>query len=245
MCNLYAIMEARAEIARLARAMTDRNNNNPPMTGVYPDYPAPVIVANEDGSREMRNMRWGLPSPAWVGQKNAKDRAAKLKAKGKDYDWEELLRMEPDLGITNVRKTEIDHWQRWMGPKNRCLVPMTSFSEPDQVGGSRKFHWFALDESRPLAFFAGVWTPHACVRKAKTGWEEIEAYGFMTTDARQPVLTYHDKAQPVILTTPDECDLWLSDKPWPEVKHLQRPLPDGVLQVVATDGRQDAVLPVR
>ena len=35
MCNLYAIMEARAEIARLAKAMTDRNNNNPPMPGVY------------------------------------------------------------------------------------------------------------------------------------------------------------------------------------------------------------------
>ena len=31
MCNLYAIMEARAEVARLARAMTDRNNNQPPM----------------------------------------------------------------------------------------------------------------------------------------------------------------------------------------------------------------------
>lgn len=156
-------------------------------------------------------MRWGLPSPAWVTQKAAKERPEKLRAKGKEYDWEELLRMEPDAGITNVRKTEIAHWQQWMGAKNRCLVPMTSFSEPDQVGGSRKFQWFALDESRPLAFFAGVWTPHACVRKVKTGWEEIEVYGFMTTDARQPVLAFHDKAQPVILTSPAEWDLWLSD----------------------------------
>jgi putative SOS response-associated peptidase YedK len=130
-----------------------------------------------------------------------------------------------------------------MGAKNRCLVPMTSFSEPDQVGGSRKFQWFALDEARPLAFFAGVWTPHACVRKVKTGWEEIEAYGFMTTDARQPVRTYHDKAQPVILTSPEEWDLWLSDAPWPEVKHLQRPLEDGVLKLVATDTRSDTAVP--
>ena len=180
--------------------MRDRNNNQPPSPGIYPDYPGPVVLMGEDGQREMRDMRWGLPSPAWVVQKAAKERAEKLRAKGKDYDWDELLRLEPDAGITNVRKTEIAHWQQWMGAKNRCLVPMTSFSEPDQVGGSRKFQWFALDESRPLAFFAGVWTPHACVRKIKTGWEEIEAYGFMTTDARQPVLTYHDKAQPVILT---------------------------------------------
>ena len=33
-CNLYAIMEARAEIARLAWAMTDRKNNQPPMPSV-------------------------------------------------------------------------------------------------------------------------------------------------------------------------------------------------------------------
>jgi hypothetical protein len=50
-------MEARAEIARLARAMTDRNNNQPPMPSVYPDYPAPIIVTANDGSREMRNLR--------------------------------------------------------------------------------------------------------------------------------------------------------------------------------------------
>jgi putative SOS response-associated peptidase YedK len=243
MCNLYAMMRARAEVATAAGAMRDRNNNQPPSPGIYPDYPAPVVLTGEDGQREMRDMRWGLPSPAWVTQKAAKERAEKLRAKGKEYDWEELLRTEPDAGITNVRKTEIAHWQQWMGAKNRCLVPMTSFSEPDQVGGSRKFQWFALDEARPLAFFAGVWTPHACVRKVKTGWEEIEAYGFMTTDARQPVLTFHDKAQPVILTSPAEWDLWLSDASWPEVKHLQRPLEDGVLKLVATDARADPAVP--
>jgi putative SOS response-associated peptidase YedK len=72
---------------------------------------------------------------------------------------------------------------------------------------------------------------------------EIEAFGFMTTDARQPVLTFHDKAQPVILTSPAEWDLWLSDAPWPEVKHLQRPLEDGVLKLVASDARADAAVP--
>ena len=42
MCNLYAMMRARAEVAAIARAM-DRNNNQPPMSGVYPDYSAPVV----------------------------------------------------------------------------------------------------------------------------------------------------------------------------------------------------------
>jgi putative SOS response-associated peptidase YedK len=124
-------MRARAEVATAADTMRDRNNNQPPSPGIYPNYPAPVVLIAEDGQREMRDMRWGLPSPAWVTQKAAKERADKLRAKGKEYDWEELLRMEPDAGITNVRKTEIPHWQQWMGPRNRCLVPMTSFSEPD------------------------------------------------------------------------------------------------------------------
>ncbi len=243
MCNLYAMMRPRAEAAGLVRVMRDRNNNQPPSPDIYPDYAAPVVLVGEDGQREMRDMRWGLPSPAWVVQKAAKERAEKLRAKGKAYDWDELLRLEPDAGITNVRKAEIAHWQQWLGAKNRCLVPMTSFSEPDQVGGSRKFQWFALDETRPLAFFAGVWTPSACVRKAKTGWEDCEAYGFMTTDSRQPVRTYHDKAQPVILTTPAEWDLWLSEAPWSEVQHLQRPLEDGLLKLVATDARSDPAVP--
>ncbi len=37
MCNLYAMMRARAEVAAIARAMTDRNNNQPPLVGLYPD----------------------------------------------------------------------------------------------------------------------------------------------------------------------------------------------------------------
>jgi hypothetical protein len=93
MCNLYAIMEARAEVARLARAMTDRNNNQPPMPGVYPDYPAPVIVTTADGSREMRNLRWGMPTSKQALFKAATERADKLRAKGTEFDFAELLKM--------------------------------------------------------------------------------------------------------------------------------------------------------
>ncbi|KAK0341713.1 hypothetical protein LTR94_025273, partial [Friedmanniomyces endolithicus] len=112
----------------------------------------------------------------------ATKRADKMRAKGKQVDFDELLRMEPDGGTTNVRRTESRHWWPWLAPEHRCLVPFTSFNEPDQVNRTDSA-WFALAEDRPLAFFAGVWTPHACVRKISKGWEEIEAFGFLTTDA--------------------------------------------------------------
>ncbi len=57
------------------------------------------------------------------------------------------------------------------------------------------------------------------------------------------VRTYHAKAMPVILTQEAEWDLWTSGAPWDEVRHLQRPLPEGALKVVATGSRQDDVLP--
>ena len=47
---------------------------------------------------------------------------------------------------------------------------------------------------------------------------------------------------PVILTEPEEWDLWMSDAPWTEVAQLQRPLPDR-LKVVATGGKSDDVVP--
>jgi putative SOS response-associated peptidase YedK len=250
MCNLYAIMRARAEAAKLARAMTDRNNNQPPMPGVYPDYPAPIIRKGADGAREMVDLRWGMPTSKRAIIDAATKRTDKLRAKGKDVDFAELLKMEPDKGTTNVRNTtnargDINaHWRPWLGAANRCLVPFTSFAEPDQDHlRTRENVWFALDESRPLAFFAGIWTPHACVRMISKGWEEIEAFAFLTTDSAEPVKTYHSKAMPVILTDPAEWDLWMSDASWPEVAHLQRPLPVGALKIVAKGVRKDEFEP--
>lgn len=48
----------------------------------------------------------------------------------------------------------------------------------------------------------------------------------------------HPKAMPVILTEPDEVDVWLS-APAEEAMKLQRPLVDDALTVVARGGRQD------
>jgi putative SOS response-associated peptidase YedK len=60
MCNLYSITTNQAAIAALFRVMSRYVGNLPPMPGVFPDYPAPVVRI-DDGYREMIMMRWGMP----------------------------------------------------------------------------------------------------------------------------------------------------------------------------------------
>src|ERR1700726_294138 len=66
MCNLYSITTNQAAIAALFRVINQYVGNLPPMPGVFPDYPAPV-VRNDDTFREMVMMRWGMPPPPRAG----------------------------------------------------------------------------------------------------------------------------------------------------------------------------------
>jgi putative SOS response-associated peptidase YedK len=167
----------------------------------------------------------------------ATKRADKLRAKGKEVNFDELLRMEPDGGTTNVRNTSSSHWKRWLGVESRCLVPFTSFSEFNRDAGGDI--WFAFGEDRPRAFFAGIWTAQwESVRKIKTGMETIDLFAFLTTDPNVEVGAVHPKAMPAILTTPEECETWMT-APWEQSRALQRPLPDGSLEIVERGVKQD------
>ena len=236
MCNLYSITTNQAAIIAIARAMRDTTGNLPPLPGVFPDYRAPVIRNAPDGVRELAMLRWGMPSSSFAQLEATKKRAAKLEAKGQAVEFKELLRMEPDSGTTNIRNTSSKHWKRWLGIENRCVVPFTSFSEFNKAEGGNV--WFALNESRPLAVFAGIWTEWTSVRKVKEGETTNSLFGFLTTEPNAEVGAIHPKAMPVILTTPDEIEAWLTT-PTDEALKMQRPLRNGSLKIVARGGKQD------
>ncbi len=219
MCNLYSITKGQQAIREITRAMVDRTGNMPPLPGIFPDYRAPIVRNQPDG-RELTMARWGMPSAAFA-------------LKGRNSD----------PGVTNVRNVSSPHWRRWLGIESRCVVPFTSFAEPELLpDGSRPPAWFAFDETRPLAFFAGIWTRWTSVRKVKEGETTNDLFAFLTTEPNKEVGALHPKAMPVILTTQEEINLWMA-APAEEALKLQRPLPDGSLRIVARGQKQDGAEP--
>jgi len=215
MCNLYSLSKGQQAIREFVDAVRDLTGNLPLLPGVFPDYSAP-IVRNSPQGRELALARWGMPSPAFA-------------LKGRNSD----------PGVTNVRNAASPHWRRWLGAENRCVAPFTSFSENEVLpDGSRPPVWFALDETRPLAFFAGVWTRWTSVRKVKEGETTNDLFAFLTTEPNAVVAPIHPKAMPVILTPRAEVDRWLT-APVKDALALQRPLPDGALRIVARGQKRD------
>ncbi len=117
MCNLYSITRSQDAMRQLFAVAHDQTGNLPPLPGVFPDYPAP-IVRMARGERELTMMRWGMPGPPQFG----------------------------GAPITNIRNTASPHWRRWLGPASRCLVPVTSFCEYADTKPKKTPTWFALDD---------------------------------------------------------------------------------------------------
>ena len=206
MCNLYSLTRSPEEIRRLFGVTRDRTGNLPSLPSIFPDQLAPVIRTAPEGEREMIMMRWGFPPP-------------------------------PNLAtrpVTNVRNVKSPYWRGWLKAEFRCLVPASSFCE--YTDSQPKIpHWFALDESRPLFAFAGIWRPWTGERKKEHG--EHLLYSFLTTEANEVVRPVHGKAMPVLLTA-ETWNQWLT-APVEDALSLQRPLPADQMRIVATGEKSD------
>jgi putative SOS response-associated peptidase YedK len=76
------------------------------------------------------------------------------------------------------------------------------------------------------------------VRKVKEGETTNDLFAFLTTETNKVVGPIHPKAMPVILTTREEIEYWMT-APAEEALRLQRPLADDALMIVARGGKQD------
>ena len=72
--------------------------------------------------------RWGLPGPPQYGG-------------------------QP---VTNIRNVKSPHWRGWLGKRNRCIVPATSFCEYADTKPRKTPIWFALTRLRGFGHFLVV-----------------------------------------------------------------------------------------
>ena len=113
--------------------------------------------------------------------------------------------------VTNIRNVSSSHWRGWLSARNRCLVPATSFCEYADTKPRKTPTWFALSEDRPLFAFAGLWRRWRGVRGPKSA----------------PVEGDHNRGVRPLAGGRDRQAL-----------KLQRPLPDGMLDIVARGERE-------
>jgi putative SOS response-associated peptidase YedK len=218
MCNLYSMTKSQDAIRQLTRYIRDMTGNLASLPAVFPNRMAPVVREGADGQRELLMMRWGFPPPTIPGSKPR------------------------NPYLTNVRNTDSRYWQTYLKkPGYRCLVPATSFAEPDNNQGPKSvWTWFAQDDTRPVFFFAGIWREWEGDRGTKAAPDVSKhlVFSFLTTDASHDVAPVHSDATPVCLFTEDEREMWMN-APWEIARELQRPPSPGALKIVAAGEKQD------
>jgi putative SOS response-associated peptidase YedK len=204
MCNLYSMTANREAIIRLFKVGDNRAAAVEPKRAIFPGHDAPVVRLTEDGDRELASLSWGFVL-------NLKDQAPKR--------------------VTNVRDDKLDS-RFWNASfrERRCLVPVTSFSEPK---GNRPaiWHWFALSDDRDPFAFAGIWRSYNGPVRKDGDSVSIDTFAFLTTKPNNLVAQVHPSRMPVMLVGEGAHTQWL-DGSIDEAKALVKSYPADEMKIV-------------
>lgn len=164
-----------------------------PEDDIAPGSIQPVVCLNPDGNRRIELMRWGF----------------KL----------------PDRLLFNARAEGIEKANFWKESfsKRRCIVPVDSFFEWQQVkSGKKPKYEFTVPDRQPFGM-AGLWSQW---KNPKTNqWERT--FAILTGEANAVMQPIHDR-QPTILE-PREYAEYLSEDERPPT-HLLRILPENEMK---------------
>ena len=174
---------------------------------IFPGNTAPIIRNAADGERELVNQSWGFVL---------------------------LMEGKAPRRVTNVRDDKVRTSSFWKGSfeERRCLVPVSSFSEPKGIRPA-VWHWFALkgNEPRSLFAFAGIWRTYNGPLKKDAPNVEVEVFAFMTTTPNELVSNINHERMPVMLTKEEEFQQWLNGTP-KEAYSLVKQFPSGEMRIV-------------
>jgi putative SOS response-associated peptidase YedK len=208
MCNLYSQTRARDALIRLFNLSHNRAAAVTPLRSIFPGHMAPLVRKAADGERELVNLSWGfvLLQPGRAPRR-----------------------------VTNVRDDKILASSFWRESfqERRCLVPATSFCEPNGDVKPANWHWFALkgSDDRPAFAFPGVWRTHKGPLKKDGPNVELDVYAFLTTTPNSLVATINHERMPVLLSSEEQFDIWMNGTP-KEAMELAREYPPNAMRIV-------------
>ena len=163
--NLGAIAQ-RFGVPRFLEEVGPRYNIAPTQT---------VIVVNDDGTRHLTEMRWGL-IPSWVKDPAIGNRMINARA--------ETVATKPAFRVP-LRK-------------RRCLIPADGFYEWQPVGRRKQPIYITLKTREPFSF-AGLWEAWT-----SPDGEAIKTCTIISTEANDLLKPIHDR-MPVILSREAEA----------------------------------------
>jgi putative SOS response-associated peptidase YedK len=218
MCNLYSQTRNVEATRRLFRISHNRAVSIEPQPSIFPGYTAPVVRKAADGERELVNMSWGFVFKPADGKA-----------------WKR---------VTNVRDDKVLTSKFWKPSfeARRCLVPASSYCEPD-TGKPAKWHWFAVngEHERELFAFPGIWQRWSGPIKKDGPAVELDVYSFLTTTPNALTVSINHERMPVLLSSEDQFETWLSGEP-AEAFALAKSFDPALMRIVQSGNDKEDLL---